>query len=295
MNNDNFSQQLQDYQRIEQAVRFLEANFRRHPSLEEIAASVHLSQYHFQRLFKRWAGISPSQFMQYLTVTYAKERLQAAESILHTSLDAGLSGPGRLHDLFVTFEAMTPGEYKQQGAGLQITYGFQGTPFGECLLAQTERGICALRFVPDGERDIALNRLKQEWRQAQFIESTAAIKPIAAQIFDREQWDGKRPFHLFLRGTNFQIQVWQALLTIPSGIMVAYHDVAQMLGSPNATRAVASAIAHNPIGYLIPCHRVISKAGQMHQYRWGSTRKKAILGWEAAAAANAVTTNAMLI
>lgn len=282
MNNATTSQQVQDYQRIEQAIQFMEANFRGHPSLEEIAASVHLSQYHFQRLFKRWAGISPSQFMHYLTVEYAKARLQAAESVLNTALDAGLSGPGRLHDLFVTFTAVTPGEYKQQGAGLEIAYGFHPTPFGECLLAQTERGICALRFVAEGERDGVLAVLRQEWGGAQFVAAAAATAVTVRRIFAGEMWDGERPFHLLLRGTNFQVQVWQALLSIPAGAMVSYHDVAQMVGKPSATRAVANAIAHNPIGYLIPCHRVISKVGQAHQYRWGSARKKAILGWEAA-------------
>ncbi|MCB8967591.1 MAG: methylated-DNA--[protein]-cysteine S-methyltransferase [Ardenticatenaceae bacterium] len=282
MNDTISSQQMQDYERIEQAIQFLEANFRDHPSLEEIAASVNLSQYHFQRLFKRWAGISPSQFMQYLTIEYAKEQLQTAASVLNTALEAGLSGPGRLHDLFVTFTAVSPGEFKQQGAGLVIAYGFHPTPFGDCLLAQTERGICALRFVAAAEEEAALAALQQEWQAASFVEDVAATAVTARHIFSNEAWDGERPFHLLLRGTNFQIQVWQALLSIPAGAMVSYQDVAQMVGKPTATRAVASAIAHNPIGYLIPCHRVISKVGQTHQYRWGSARKKAILGWEAA-------------
>lgn len=277
-----YPEQLADYQRVEQAIRYLEENFRRQPSLEEMAASVHLSKYHFQRLFKRWAGVTPAQFLQFLTVEYAKEQLQAAESVLNTALASGLSGPGRLHDLFVNFTAMTPGEFKQQGAGLEIAYGFHPTPFGECLLATTERGICALRFVDD-DRQVTLTALQTEWSGARFAAAPQETAVLVTQLFAGEKdGGGKRPFHLLLRGTNFQVQVWQALLHIPPGTMVTYQDVANLLGKPTATRAVASAIARNPVGYLIPCHRVISKAGKMHQYRWGSTRKKAILGWEAA-------------
>lgn len=278
-----YPEQLVDYQRIEQAISFLEANFRRQPSLEEIAASVHLSKYHFQRLFKRWAGVSPGQFIQFLTVEYAKERLQEARSVLDAALDAGLSGPGRLHDLFVNFTAMTPGEYKQQGAGLEIAYGFHATPFGQCLLAMTERGICALRFLGAEGPEAAMANLAEEWPGAQFVLEPAKTAVPIRQLFPSGKTQrGAQPFHLLLRGTNFQVQVWQALLTIPSGTLVTYQDVADLLGKPTATRAVASAIARNPVGYLIPCHRVISKVGQAHQYRWGSARKKAMLGWEAA-------------
>ena len=281
------SQQATDYQRVEQAIRFLEANYRRHPSLDEIASSVHLSKYHFQRLFKRWAGISPTQFMQFLTLEYAKERLQESHSILDVALDAGLSGPGRLHDLFVTFEAMTPGEYKKSGIGLQITYGFHGTPFGECLLATTERGICALHFVQGwhfvqgNARSAALEQLTSHWPQASFAEAPSQTQPLVDQIFAPGAIQGSRPFHLLLKGTNFQVKVWQALLSIPPGAMVSYQDVAAGIGKPNSARAVGGALAKNPVAYLIPCHRVISKAGQAHRYRWGTTRKKAMLGWEA--------------
>ena len=280
-----YPEQVEDYRRIEQAIRYLEENFRHQPSLEEIAASVHLSKYHFQRLFKRWAGVTPAQFLHFLTVEYAKERLQTADSVLNTALASGLSGPGRLHDLFVNFTAMTPGEYKQQGAGLEIAYGFHPTPFGECLLAITERGICALRFVEAEGQAAALAALQVEWPGAQFVAAPQGTAVLVSRLFaggDDGGRGGERPFHLLLRGTNFQVQVWQALLRIPPGAMVTYQDVADLLGKPTASRVVASAIAHNPVGYLIPCHRVISKAGNMHQYRWGSARKKAILGWEAA-------------
>ena len=285
--NDYFTQASLDYRRVEQAIRYLEANFRDQPSLDDIAASVHLSKYHFQRLFKGWAGVTPNQFLHYLTVEYAKDRLAESHSVYETSLDAGLSGAGRLHDLFVTFEAVTPGEYKKQGAGLVINYGFHATPFGDCLLAATPRGICALRFIRAGGRAAALADLKDEWQQAVFVENAQETSPLVDRIFVAQAVTGDddhdRPFHLFLKGTNFQVQVWQALLAIPPGAMVSYGDVATYIGRPAAARAVGSAVARNPIGYLIPCHRVINKAGRIHRYRWGSARKKALLGWEAGA------------
>jgi AraC family transcriptional regulator of adaptative response/methylated-DNA-[protein]-cysteine methyltransferase len=273
MTEETFSQQARDYQLVEQAIQFLEANFRRQPSLDEIAASVHLSKYHFQRLFRRWAGISPSQFLHFLTVEYAKRRLEAARSILDTALDAGLSGPGRLHDLFVTQEAISPGEYKQKGTGLQIAYGFHDTPFGRCLLATTARGICALYFVPDGDETEVLTALTSRWPKATFADAPPQTRPAVERIFAPVPPDEAQPFHLLLRGTNFQIKVWQALLSIPPGAMASYQDIAAYLGQPKATRAVAHAIAQNPVAYLIPCHRVISRSGRAHQYRWGTARK----------------------
>ncbi len=278
----NLQEQSEDYQRVAQAIRYLDENFQNQPSLDEIAAAVHLSKYHFQRLFKRWAGVTPNQFLHYLTIEYAKERLQESNSVYDTALDAGLSGAGRLHDIFVNFEAMTPGQYKEQGQDLIITYGINPTPFGPCLLARTERGVCALRFISseDGAA-LALAEIKKEWPKAQFIEQPDLTAPLAARIFstpDQEQ----APLHLAVKGTNFQIQVWQALLAIPRGMMVTYQDVAQKIGSPTASRAVAGAIGKNPAGYIIPCHRVISKTGQAHGYRWGTTRKRALLAYEAA-------------
>jgi AraC family transcriptional regulator of adaptative response/methylated-DNA-[protein]-cysteine methyltransferase len=281
MKTKEFSQQASDYQRVEQAIRFLEANYRQQPSLEEIADSVHLSKYHFQRLFKRWAGISPTQFLQYLTIEYAKQKLQESQSILDTAFDAGLSSPGRLHDLFVTFEAVTPGEYKQQGAGLDIIYGCHESPFGSCLLATTQRGICGLQFVEGDNPEAALQALHDSWPRAGLTEKLDETQTLVDSIFAPVPGDESRPFHLLLKGTNFQVNVWQALLSIPRGGMVGYGDVATYLGKPDASRAVAHAVAHNPIGYLIPCHRVISSTGQIHGYQWGTTRKKAMLGWEA--------------
>ena len=280
MDKINFSQKAEDFRRIEKAIQHLESNFQDQPSLEKIAASVHLSKYHFQRLFKRWAGISPIQFLHYLTLDYTKQKLAESRSLLDTSLDSGLSGPGRLHDLFVTFEAVTPGEYKKMGEGLQIEFGFHSTPFGECLLAVTTRGICHLGFISE-DRETAIELLQYQWPRANFLPSQEKTQTIAQNIFSVEPRNSRHPFHLFLKGTNFQIQVWQALLRLPRGKIFSYQDVAAYIGRPTAVRAAAHAIALNPVGYLIPCHRVIASSGVIHRYRWGCARKKAILGWEA--------------
>ena len=282
MDDYSLSQQTVDYQRVEQALQFLEDNFRQHPDLSAIAASVNLSPYHFQRLFKRWVGISPTQFMHYLTIEYAKEWLDESRSVLEATYAAGLSGPSRLHDLFVTWEAMTPGEYKQQAAGLKIRYGVHNSPFGRCLLATTPRGICSLAFdAPD-----MLDDLNSRWPQATLVEDRARTEPLVEQIFSARSPD--QPFNLVLKGTNFQVNVWRALLSIPPGTVVSYEDLAAYAGRPDATRAVANAVAHNPISFLVPCHRVIRKSGKTHNYRWGATRKRALLGWEAAHYAPAV-------
>jgi AraC family transcriptional regulator of adaptative response/methylated-DNA-[protein]-cysteine methyltransferase len=283
MNGTDFLQQSDDFKRIEKAIGFIETHFKSQPSLDQIANSVHLSKYHFNRLFKRWAGISPMQFVQYMTLDYTKQRLIESKSILETSLDAGLSGPSRLHDLFVTFEAITPGEFKKQGGGLTISYGFCESPFGECLLATTSRGICYLGFVIKRGRDDTRNQLFQTWPNSTFSEDKSAVGPIARRIFSID--NRQHRFNLQLKGTNFQINVWKALLNIPTGCVVSYRDIAAYIGHPQAYRAVANAVAINPVAYLIPCHRVIAKSGKTHQYRWGATRKKVILGWEAARSA----------
>jgi len=278
----DFSQQAADYRRIEKAIQFIGENFQSRPSLDRIAQSVHLSKFHFERVFKRWAGISPIQFMQYLTLDYTKQKLMQSESLLETSLDAGLSGPSRLHDLFVNFEAMTPGEYKKQGAGLEIDYGFSKSPFGNCLLAFTRRGICHLGFVGKGDQSDALAGLIETWPGATFAERSEPVHKLVSRIFstDRHRKDG--PFNLHVKGTNFQVNVWKALLTVPEGWVVSYRDVATYIGRPKAFRAVANAVAINPVAYLIPCHRVIAGSGNIHGYRWGPVRKKAMVGWEAA-------------
>jgi len=274
---------VSDYDRIAQAIRFIEQNYRRQPSLEEVAKSVYLSEFHFQRLFRRWVGISPKRFLQFLTVEHAKRRLEECRSVLDATYDAGLSSPGRLHDLFVTLEAVTPGEYKARGAGLRIGWGVHDTPFGPALLAATERGLCSLSFVDDGDAAAAVGELRERWPAATVGEDARATEPLARRIFAPE--DGDRvPIPLFVQGTNHQVRVWEALLRVPAGALVSYEQLAEAAGKPEAVRAVAGAVARNQIAYVIPCHRVIRKLGAFGGYRWGSERKLAMLGWEAARA-----------
>ncbi len=277
---------IEDYSRIEKAILFLEENYHRQPELNEVAESVNLSEFHFQRLFRRWAGISPKRFIQFLTLEHAKRLLGGPHSILDATYDAGLSSPGRLHDLFVNIEAMTPGEFKARGAGLSISYGFHPTPFGECILSATDRGICGLGFVPEGGREEALDDFRSRWPDAHWRENERLTQPYIGRIFSGDRDNGSRPITLILQGTNFQIKVWEALLKIPMGSVVPYQDLAAKVCSARAARAVGSAIGRNPIAFLIPCHRVIRKAGGIGGYHWGSTRKKAILAWEAARVQN---------
>ena len=268
-----------DYQRVERAIQFVAANYRSQPSLAEIAAHVHLSEFHFQRLFRRWAGVSPKRFVQYLTAEDAKRRLRRDASVLDVTEDAGLSSGGRLHALMVTLHGASPGEWKNGGAGLEIRYGFHASPFGDCLVAVTPRGVCALRFIDD-DRTTALHELAQEWPAARLIASMSATRPVTRALFGRQQ----EPIPLHVRGTNFQIKVWEALLAIPAGQLISYGALATAIGAPRAARAVGSAVGRNPVGLLIPCHRVIRESGVLGDYRWGSARKQALLAWEAARA-----------
>ena len=280
MTTPDLHQLSEDYARIEQAIRYIETNADRQPDLNELAAQIGLSEYHFQRLFTRWAGISPKRFLQFLTREHAKALLARSGSLLEATYAAGLSGPGRLHDLFVQTEAVTPGEFKSKGAGVDIAYGFHPSPFGECLLALTGRGICFLAFV-EKDRSTALEQLRQAWPKAQLSESTSRTAPVVEQIFSPIP-AGTIPLHL--RGTNFQIKVWEALLRLPSGQVTSYQALAEQIHSPGSARAVGNAVAHNPLAYLIPCHRVLQKTGHFGNYRYGPSRKKAILGWEMARA-----------
>jgi len=277
----NFRQLSADYQRIEQAIHYLEANVQRQPGLHEIAASLNLSEYHFQRLFTRWAGVSPKRFLQYLTKEHAKALLARSTSLLDATYEVGLSSPGRLHDLFVQCEAVTPGEFKAKGWGLIIYSGFHPTPFGESLLGLTDRGICHLAFVQDQDRDGALRDLRLEWANATLRLSPERTRPLAERIF-APSGQPSAPIPLLLRGTNFQIKVWEALLRIPSGQVTSYEGIAAHLRMPDAARAVGNAVANNPVAYLIPCHRVIRKVGEFGNYRYGPARKKALLAWEMA-------------
>ncbi len=276
-----------DYRRIERAINYLAEHVAAQPSLDEVAEHIGLSAYHFQRLFKSWAGVSPKRFLQYLTVENAKKLLRESVSVLDAALDVGLSGPGRLHDLFVSVEAMTPGEYKNQGTDLQVSYGFQPTPFGECLLAVTSRGICSLGFVDPENRSDALGALLKTWQGASLVENPEAGKNTVKQIFGQNNDQTQTPIQVVLRGTNFQIKVWEALLRIPEGRAISYGCLAAAVGHPGAHRAVGTAVGHNPIAYLIPCHRVLRNNGEIGGYHWGSTRKRAILAREAAVCENA--------
>jgi AraC family transcriptional regulator, regulatory protein of adaptative response / methylated-DNA-[protein]-cysteine methyltransferase len=280
----DFHQMSEDYPRIAQAIAYLEKNAHTQPELSEIASAVGLSEYHFQRVFSRWAGISPKRFLQFLTKENAKDLLEKSENLLDTTYSVGLSSLGRLHDLFVTTEAVTPGQYKSGGAGLTIRYGLHDTPFGETLIALTERGICHLSFVRDSEGD-AIDTLVTGWPQAKMVEDYNATAALIEPIFDLSQ-RRNTPLHLHLRGTNFQLKVWEALLRIPLGAVTTYQGLAEQAGHPGASRAVGTALGRNPIAVLIPCHRVIRKLGEFGNYRYGTIRKKALLGWEAAQLSN---------
>jgi AraC family transcriptional regulator of adaptative response/methylated-DNA-[protein]-cysteine methyltransferase len=280
MSHKNLAQEAVDFQRIERSITFLQSNYMRQPELREVARNVHLSEYHFQRLFTRWAGISPKRFLQYLTVEHAKRALKESRSLLDATMDTGLSSPGRLHDLFVTIEAMTPGEFKHDGEGLTIEYGIHPTPFGECLLGATNRGICALFFVQGNNRKEVKEQLRLRWPNARLVEAPRATQLLIDRIFAGHSVANRAPLPLILTGTNFQIKVWEALLQIPPGHVLSYEDVAARIGQPRASRAVGNAVAKNPISYIIPCHRVIQSVGVTGNYRWGPARKKAMLGWE---------------
>ncbi len=277
-----FIQESLDYERIENVILFLEENFKYQPELKEISNYIGLSEFHLQRLFKRWVGISPKRFLQYLTKEYAKTLLRNSENILSATYASGLSGPGRLHDLFVSCEAVTPGEYKMLGQDLEIIYGVHQTPFGRCLVAQTVRGICGLFFLKGSDEARYINRLQNDWPRAVVKKDPEKTQISVNYIFDITKWDKDQPITLFLQGTNFQVKVWEALLKIPQGNAVAYEDIAISIGQPKAVRAVGSAVARNPVSYIIPCHRVIRKYGDYGNYQGGTARKKAILAWEAA-------------
>ncbi|HXX59014.1 MAG TPA: methylated-DNA--[protein]-cysteine S-methyltransferase [Thermodesulfovibrionales bacterium] len=270
---------FEPYRRIEKAIVFLERNFNRRPGLKEIAKSVNLSEYHFQRLFRRWAGISPKRFLQLLTVEHTKKMMENSGSLLDLTHESGLSSPSRLHDLFVNVEAVTPDEFRKRGRGISILYGFHPSSFGECLIAVTGRGICYLAFVGPGGRGKTLGDLKEQWSDAEIGEGQSATKPYADKIFGSAKSSNTLTLHV--QGTNLQVKVWQALLRIPRGRLVSYEAVAREVGRPGAIRAVANAVARNPVAFLIPCHRVIRKTGAIGKYRWGSARKKAMLAWEA--------------
>jgi AraC family transcriptional regulator of adaptative response/methylated-DNA-[protein]-cysteine methyltransferase len=279
---NNLTQLSNDYARIEQVIYYLEKNAPNQPSLCEISNYIHISEYHLQRLFTRWVGISPKRFLQFITKEHAKQLLTKSASILETTNQVGLSSPGRLHDLFITWEAVTPGEFKHLGDGITINYGFHQTPFGEILLGSTVRGICSLSFVTPAGRVAAFDALQEDWLHANLVENLSITKSLVETIFAPSTLSAPQILHLFMHGSNFQLKVWEALLHIPAGNVVSYRDIASYLGEPNASRAVGNALARNPIAILIPCHRVIRSMGEFGNYHYGSTRKVALLGWEMA-------------
>jgi len=273
-----------DYKRVEKILRFLEGNHVDQPSLEEISRRMGMSKYHLQRLFTRWAGVSPKRFLQFLTVEHAKKMLRDSDPVLATSFASGLSGPARLHDLFLSAEAVTPGEYRSRGVALEIKWGRHTTPFGSALLGLTGRGLCHLSFLPSSQPDAvaeALAELRSHWPEARIAEAPEETADLAEAIFSPvSEANQVRPLSLLLKGTNFQIKVWSALLRLPPATLTTYGRLANLLGIPGAARAVGSALGRNPIGYLIPCHRVIRGMGLFGEYRWGSVRKKAMVAWE---------------
>lgn len=277
---------LSDYRRIEQAINYIHQNRTRQPNLAEVASAINLSEAHCQRLFSRYAGISPKRFLQFLTLEHAKTLLAGSTSIMDASLTAGLSGPSRLHDHFVTLEGVTPGEFKGRGAGMEITYGVAETLFGWAFMAKTRKGVCRLQFMAaPGEQRWALAELQRLWPQVRMEQSDLMARELA-EMFIPDAGIGATARHSPLRlqvfGTNLQVRVWQALLAIPSGGVVTYSDIAGRVGNPAAVRAVANAIGANPVAYLIPCHRVLRKNAGLGGYRWGVARKQAMLAWESA-------------
>jgi AraC family transcriptional regulator of adaptative response/methylated-DNA-[protein]-cysteine methyltransferase len=270
-----------DYERVRRIIAYISEHWREQPSLEAIADHVGLSTTHVHHLFRRWSGLSPKAFLQAITLDNAKALLTDSASILDATYEVGLSGPARLHDLFVTHEAMTPGDYKAGGAGLTMRYGFHPSPFGEAVLIVTERGLAGLGFVDDGDRQAALADMTRRWPKATYIEDDAAVAPVAQRIFSPSQWQAEQPLRVVLIGTDFEVRVWQTLLRIPRDKATTYSDIARHIGKPAACRAVGAAVGKNPISFVVPCHRVLGRSGALTGYHWGLTRKQAILGWEA--------------
>jgi AraC family transcriptional regulator of adaptative response/methylated-DNA-[protein]-cysteine methyltransferase len=274
-----------DYERVRRIIAYISERWREQPSLEDIAAHVGLSTTHVHHLFRRWCGLTPKAFLQAITLDNAKALLASSASVLDTAYELGLSGPGRLHDLFVTHEAMSPGDFKAGGAGIVMRYAYHPSPFGEAIVVATDRGLAGIGFVDEGNRSAALADMKRRWPKADYVEDAAATGPLARRVFDPAQWRAEQPLRVVLIGTDFEVRVWETLLRIPLGRATTYSDIANRLGKPSASRAVGAAVGKNPISFVVPCHRVLGRSGALTGYHWGLTRKQAILGWEAGAAA----------
>jgi AraC family transcriptional regulator of adaptative response/methylated-DNA-[protein]-cysteine methyltransferase len=288
---DDLAQACADYDRVRTAIAFLTRRSRAQPSIDEVASEVGLSASHLTTLFRRWAGLTPKDFLQAVTLDHARRLLREGASTLDAALEVGFSGPGRLHDLFVTHEAMSPGEWKRHGEGLTLRYGFHPSPFGEALIVATERGLAALGWAdetraddqakPGPGREGALADMFRRWPRARFVEDAAATAPYCARAFDPGAWRAQTPLRVVLIGTDFEVRVWETLLRIPVGAATTYGEVAHRIGRPKAARAVGAAVGRNPISFVVPCHRVLGGSGALTGYHWGVTRKQAILGWEA--------------
>lgn len=272
-----------DYETVRRVIEMISLDYREQPSLDAIAARLGQSPTQLQKVFSRWAGLSPKAFLQAVTLDHAKRLLgQEGLPLLETALEVGLSGPGRLHDLFVTHEAMSPGEWKARGGGLTIRYGYHASPFGEALIMATDRGLAGLAFADAGEEKACFEDMACRWPNATYVEDREATAPYAARIFDPSKWSSEQPLRVVLIGSDFQVRVWESLLKIPLGKAVTYSDLAADIGQPTASRAVGAAVGRNPVSFVVPCHRALGKSGALTGYHWGLTRKRAMLGWEAA-------------
>ena len=270
-----------DYDIVRRAIAHIRGEWRTQPEIDEIAHAAGVSATDLHHLFRRWCGLTPKAFLQALTLNRARELLRASASVLDTAYEVGLSGPGRLHDLFVTHESMSPGEWKAGGEGLTLTYGFHPSPFGMALVMMTPRGLAGLALADAGKERAALNDMRSRWPKAKYVEDFAATAATARRIFDAALWKANQPLRVVLIGTDFEVRVWEKLLTIPMGKLTTYSDLAAKAGSPKGARAVGAAVGKNPICFVVPCHRVIGKNGDITGYHWGLTRKRAMLGWEA--------------
>jgi AraC family transcriptional regulator, regulatory protein of adaptative response / methylated-DNA-[protein]-cysteine methyltransferase len=274
-----------DYDIVRRAIAHIRGNWRAQPEVEEIAEAAGVSATDLHHLFRRWAGLTPKAFLQALTLDHARHLLRDAASVLDATYEVGLSGPGRLHDLFVTHEAMSPGEWKAGGEGLTITYGFHPSPFGTALVLATERGLCGMAFADAGDEKSAFADMSRRWPKATYTQDASRTEPLAQRIFDPNLWRPDRPLRVVLIGTDFEVRVWETLMSIPFGRLTTYSDVATKVQAPKAARAVGAAVGKNPLCFVVPCHRVVGKSGELTGYHWGLTRKRAILGWEAGRAA----------
>jgi AraC family transcriptional regulator of adaptative response/methylated-DNA-[protein]-cysteine methyltransferase len=272
---------LRDYDSVRRAIAFISEQWRAQPTVEAVADAAGCTPDELHHLFRRWAGLTPKGFMQALTLDHAKGLLRGSASVLDAALDSGLSGPGRLHDLFVTHEAMSPGEWKVGGAGMTMRYGFHACPFGTALVIATNRGLAGLAFADPGDEAAALADMRSRWPNAVYVEDFGGTAALAQRIFDTKLWRPDQPLRVVLIGTDFEVRVWETLLKIPMGRAVSYSDIAQKIQSPKASRAVGAAVGKNPISFVVPCHRALGKSGTLTGYHWGITRKQAMIGWEA--------------